>query len=247
MCCDIRSTSITLASASFLSASADSFLASSTCVWATCMFVLTEMDACSAPGQTGYKNMLRQISGTKITLKLSQVHTKKMCSLRSYSCPSSPVGFTQRPIEWRQMVHKPSKVKYWHRMNENSNTQNTIKSSEEVIQSRKLLFISTGTVEKWLDLTTFHPTAIKSFSHPPDAYAASAAVSHNFTALPQVDSKRNHSSRLSFTCEKQDKPKSNQMLSKCQCFVHVCCCTTTTNLCTLANDQLPDCILFCWR
>lgn len=69
---------------------------------------------------------------------------------------------------------------------------------------------------KCLDLRQFSPAAIKSFSHPPDAYAASAAVSHNLSALPQVDSKRNHSSRLSVTCEdkeKQEKPESNQILS----------------------------------
>lgn len=110
--------------------------------------------------------MLRHISGTKIALKLSQVHTKKTCSLRSYSCPSSPVGFTQRPIEWRQMVHKPSKVKYSQRMNDNSSTQNTIKSSEKVIQSRKLLFISTGTVGICLDLTTVQPGSHKIFLTP---------------------------------------------------------------------------------
>lgn len=88
-----------------------------------------------------------------------------MCSLRSYSCPSPPVGFTQRSIEWRQMVHKPSIVKYWQRLNENSNTQNTIKSSE-VIQSWQLLFISTGTVGKCLDLTTVQPRSHKIFLTP---------------------------------------------------------------------------------
>lgn len=90
-----------------------------------------------------------------------------MWSLRSYSCPSSPVGFTQRPTEWGQMVHKPSKVKYWQRMNENSNMQNTVKSSEKVIQSRQLFFfISTGTVGKCLDLTTVQPRSHKIFLTP---------------------------------------------------------------------------------
>lgn len=106
------------------------------------------------------------MSGTKIALKLSQVHTKKMCSLRSYSCPSSPVGFTQRPIEWRQMVHNRPK---WNTDSEGMRTatrKNTIKSPEKVIQSRKPLFISTATVGKCLDLTTVQPRTHKIFFTP---------------------------------------------------------------------------------
>lgn len=51
----------------------------------------------------------------------------------------------------------------------------------------------------------FLHTAIKSLSHTPDVYAASAAVSHSLVALTQMDSKRMHSSRLSLTCDDKEK------------------------------------------
>lgn len=46
-------------------------------------------------------------------------------------------------------------------MNENTNLQNPIKRAEKVIHSQKLLFISTGTVGKCLDLTPVQPRSHK--------------------------------------------------------------------------------------
>lgn len=45
-----------------------------------------------------------------------------------------------------------------------------------------------------------HTVGLHTDMHAPDAYAASAAVSHSLTALAQANSKRLHSSCLSLIC-----------------------------------------------
>lgn len=79
-----------------------------------------------------------------------------------------------------------------------------------MIQGTALPFISTEALRRPAStlqhvIPATHTVAqLKKHSTPlntPEVYAASAAASHSVTALTQVDSKRLHSSRLSFTCQ----------------------------------------------
>lgn len=95
--------------------------------------------------------------------------------------------------------------------------------------------------------------------HTPEVYAASDAISHSLTALNQDSWKRLHSSRLSLTCRDGENQKTkakpavifmvsqsiNEQKELNDVFRFDGGAQTWTNLCTLADDHLPDCVLFC--